>query len=83
VTIDARNFGLSYTNYTQTHTPNHPQTGPITVHRATASAQCNNNCTCSETDRLLVKVTARTFIVETRAIFGIGNRSCTAAFRLL
>jgi len=39
VRIDARNFELSL-QYTRTQTQN-PQTGPITIHCAAASAQSN------------------------------------------
>ena len=43
VRIDARNFELSWLRtHRQTNTATNPQTGPITIHCAAASAQCNN-----------------------------------------
>ena len=34
----------SYRGNRPTHTPTHKQTGPITIHCAAASAQCNKSC---------------------------------------
>ena len=39
-------------------------------------------CTCSATDRLLVSVTPKTFMLVTRAMFSIVDGSCAADFRL-
>jgi len=33
--------------HSHTHTHTHTQTGPITIHCAAASAQCNNNKQCT------------------------------------
>jgi len=40
VRIDARNFELSWYTNPQTQPQTHKQTGPITIHRTAASAQC-------------------------------------------
>ena len=51
--------------------------------RHTKSGELIAACTCSATDRLLVSVTPRTFMLVTRAMFVIGSGGCTVTFRLL
>ena len=54
VMIDERSFELSWSH---THTPTNKQTGPITIHCAAASVQCNESL-CTSENRMFIAVFA-------------------------